>query len=82
MVAGLGGFVEVYVATPPEICEKRDRKGLYAKARAGIIKGFTGVDDPYEEPETPEVKLDTTTTTAEESAESIIAYLKELGFIH
>ena len=55
-----GGFIEVHVATPIEVCEKRDRKGMYAKAKAGLIKGFTGVDDPYEVPENPEVRIDTT----------------------
>ena len=51
-----GGFIEVHVATPLEVCETRDRKGMYAKARAGLIKGFTGVDDPYMEPQTPEIR--------------------------
>src|SRR5215468_1297647 len=59
MIEPLGGFVEIHVATPIEVCEARDRKGLYAKARAGILKGFTGIDDPYEVPETPELRLDT-----------------------
>ena len=53
MIEPLGGFVEIHVATPLEVCEARDRKGLYAKARAGLIKEFTGIDDPYEAPETP-----------------------------
>lgn len=81
MISAFGGFIEVYVATPVEVCEKRDRKGLYAKARAGILKGFTGVDDPYEQPENPEVKLDTTAITAEEGAEKVISHLRELGFL-
>ncbi len=60
MIEPLGGFLEIHVATPIEMCEARDRKGLYAKARAGILKGFTGVSDPYEVPENPELRLDTT----------------------
>ena len=54
-----GGFVEIHVATPLEVCEGRDRKGLYAKARAGMLKEFTGISDPYEEPENPEMRIDT-----------------------
>ena len=53
MVKPYGGFLEIYVSTPIEVCEARDRKGLYAKARAGMLKGFTGIDDPYEVPQTP-----------------------------
>ena len=59
-IEAYGGFIEVHVSTPIEECEKRDRKGMYAKARAGLIKGFTGVDDPYEVPASPEVRIDTT----------------------
>lgn len=76
-----GGFIEVHVATPMEECEKRDRKGMYAKARAGLIKGFTGVDDPYEIPDTCEVKIDTTDITPEEAAQQVLLYLAEKGFI-
>ena len=76
-----GGFVEVHVATPLEECEKRDRKGMYAKARAGLIKGFTGVDDPYEIPESPEVKIDTTNITPEEAAQEVLLYLGHKGYI-
>jgi len=60
MIEQHGGFLEVYVATPLEVCEQRDRKGLYAKARAGQIKEFTGISDPYEEPENAELVIDTT----------------------
>ncbi len=81
MIEEYGGFVEVYVATPIEVCEKRDRKGMYAKARAGLIKGFTGVDDPYEEPENPEVRIDTTELTPDEAAQEILLYLGQRGFI-
>ena len=76
-----GGFIEVHVATPLEECEKRDRKGMYAKARAGLIKGFTGVDDPYEIPESPEVKIDTTNITPEEAAQEVLLYLGHKGYI-
>jgi sulfate adenylyltransferase len=81
MIEPVGGFIEVHVATPLEVCEKRDRKGLYAKARAGIIKGFTGIDDPYEEPEDPEMRIDTVGLTPELAAHRIIVKLEGLGFI-
>jgi sulfate adenylyltransferase len=81
MIEPLGGFLEIHVATPIEICEARDRKGLYAKARAGILKGFTGIDDPYEAPENPEVRLDTSESTPDMSAHRIIVKLEALGFI-
>jgi sulfate adenylyltransferase len=81
MVEPLGGFIEIHVATPIEICEARDRKGLYAKARAGILKGFTGIDDPYEVPENPEMRLDTSESTPDMSAHRIIVKLESLGFI-
>ena len=74
-------FVEVYVKCPLEVCEDRDVKGLYAKARAGEIKQFTGIDDPYEDPPNPEITLDTVTYTAEENARKIVAYLVERGFL-
>lgn len=80
-IEAYGGFVEVHVATPIDVCEKRDRKGMYAKARAGLIKGFTGVDDPYEEPENPEVRIDTTELTPEEAAQEILLYLGQKGYI-
>jgi len=76
-----GGFVEVHVATPLEVCEKRDRKGLYAKARAGLIKGFTGIDDPYEAPDNPEVLVDTTQITADQAAQQILLHLEKEGYI-
>jgi adenylylsulfate kinase len=74
-------FVEVYVHATVDECAKRDVKGLYEKARAGQIKGFTGVDDPYEEPEKAEIVLDTEGLTPEESAQAVIAKLEELGLI-
>ena len=76
-----GGFIEVHVSTPLEVCEKRDRKGMYAKARAGLIKGFTGIDDPYEPPESPEVRIDTSNLTPEEAAQEIILFLEQRGYI-
>jgi len=81
MIEPLGGFLELHVATPIEVCEARDRKGLYAKARAGILKGFTGIDDPYEVPEKPELRLDTAELTPDLAAHRIIVKLESLGFI-
>ncbi|HJY30532.1 MAG TPA: adenylyl-sulfate kinase, partial [Pyrinomonadaceae bacterium] len=79
----IGGdrFCEIFVDTPLEVCEDRDPKGMYALAREGRLKGFTGIDDPYEPPHNPEITLDTVNCTAEENAERIIAYLIEHGFI-
>ncbi len=74
-------FVEVFVDTPLEVCEDRDTKGMYAKARRGEIQGFTGVDDPYEAPENPEIVLDTVDGQPEENASRIINYLKEKDFL-
>lgn len=76
-----GGFIEIHVATPLDVCENRDSKGLYAKARAGLLKGFTGVDDPYETPQNPEVVLDTTDMTPEEAAQEVLLYLERTGFL-
>ncbi len=80
-VTGYGGFVEVHVSTPLEVCEKRDRKGLYAKARAGIIKEFTGISDPYETPGNPEMTIDTQDTLPDDAAHRIIVKLESLGYI-
>jgi len=80
-IENYGGFTEVHVSTPLEICEKRDRKGMYAKARAGLIKGFTGVNDPYEVPESPEVRIDTTHITPDEAAQEIMLHLQQSGYI-
>jgi sulfate adenylyltransferase len=76
-----GGFIEVHVSTPIEECEKRDRKGMYAKARAGLIKGFTGVDDPYESPVSPELRINTMALTQVEAAQEILLFLGKKGFI-
>lgn len=81
MVEQVGGFIEVHVSTPIEECERRDRKGLYAKARAGLIKGFTGIDDPYEVPGKAELVLDTTEVTPDECAHRVLLRLERLGFI-
>jgi len=78
--AGLG-FVEVFVDTPLEECEKRDPKGLYKKARAGEIKGFTGIDDPYEAPERPELHLKTVGKSVDESVQEVVDYLNERGLL-
>ncbi len=80
VIEAYGGFVEVHVATPIEECEKRDRKGMYAKARAGLITGFTGVDDPYEVPRNPELSIDTTAITPEEAAQEVMLFLSKQGF--
>ncbi len=77
----INNFVEVYVKTPLEVCMKRDVKGMYKKALNGEIKGFTGVDDPYEEPENPELILETDKESIEESVEKVMNKLKEYGYI-
>lgn len=71
----------MHVSTPLEICEGRDRKGLYAKARAGIIKEFTGVSDPYEVPEQPELTIDTSEVTPDLAAHRILIKLESLGLV-
>jgi sulfate adenylyltransferase len=81
MMVGADRFVEVFVDTPLEICEQRDEKGMYAKARRGEIKNFTGIDDPYETPTDPELVLKTESFTPEENAHNIVAYLLERGFL-
>jgi len=81
LIKSKGGFILVHVSTPVETCEKRDRKGLYAKARAGIIKEFTGISDPYEEPEDADVVLDTTDSSPEECVQTVILHLEKEGYI-
>ena len=78
---GKGSFIEVFIDCPIEVCEERDVKGLYAKARRGEIKNFTGIDDPYEPPLNPEIHLRTDSSTPEECVDIIIEYLKEAGFL-
>ncbi len=81
MIARYGGYIEVFVSTPLEVCEQRDRKGLYAKARAGKVKGVTGVTDPYIPPSNPELTIDTSTVTPMEAVQEILLYLEEQGYI-
>ncbi len=80
-IESYGGFIEIHVSTPIEECERRDRKGMYAKAKASLIKGFTGVDAPYEVPESPEIRIDTTHLTPIESAREILLYLGQKSYI-
>ena len=80
-MVGKDHYVEIFVDTPLEVCEQRDVKGLYAKARSGEIKGFTGIDDPYEEPHHAEIRLDTVKYSPEENARSIVDYLLETGLL-
>ncbi len=81
LIERVGGYVLVYVSTPLETCEQRDRKGLYAKARAGIVKGFTGISDPYEAPDDADVVIDTTGMTPEEAAQQVFLHLERAGYI-
>ena len=76
-----GEFIEVYVNVSLEAAEKRDPKGLYKKARAGQLKGFTGIDDPYEAPEKPEIVIETERTKPEDAAKQILAYLEKGGYL-
>ena len=78
--AGLG-FIEVHMSTPIETCEQRDPKGLYKKARAGELKGFTGIDDPYEAPTAAEVTIDAAAAKPEQTAQTVLAYLSKHGFL-
>ncbi len=75
-------FMEIYTKAPLEVCEERDPKGLYKKARAGEIKEFTGIDAPYEPPENPELIIETDKETIEESADKVIKKMEELGYLH
>ena len=77
-----GEFIEIFIDTPIEICVERDPKGLYKKAKAGEIKNFTGIDSIYEAPENPEIRIDTTQYTIEESADIVVNYLKEKGYTY
>ncbi len=74
-------FIEVYISTSLEDCEKRDPKGLYKKARAGLIKNFTGIDSPYEAPTEPEINVDTSKLSVEQAVEEIVEYLRKGGFL-
>jgi sulfate adenylyltransferase len=81
MIIEAGGFIEIYVSTPLQVCEVRDRKGLYKKAREGVIKQFTGISDPYEEPSSPEIKINTENVGPSEIIDSLIKQIKALGYI-
>jgi sulfate adenylyltransferase len=81
MIEAWGGFLEIHVSTSVEVCESRDRKGLYAKARAGLIPEFTGVSDPYEIPENPELAIDTTRYSVEEAVQMIVLKLEHEGYL-
>ena len=81
MVEPHGGFVLVHVATALEVCEQRDRKGLYARARAGLVRDMTGVSDPYEMPTDAELTIDGAAVEPEQAAELILRYLEDEGFL-
>jgi len=81
MIDPFGGFILIHVATSVEVCEQRDRKGLYAKARAGILKEFTGISDPYEVPVKADMTIDTGAVSAEEAAQEIVLHLEREGYI-
>jgi len=81
MIEPVGGFILIHLATPLDVCEGRDRKGMYAKARQGIIKEFTGISDPYEEPKDAEMRIDTTELSPEEAAQEIVLHLEKLGYM-
>lgn len=80
-MVGADNFIEIFVDTPLEVCEQRDVKGMYAKARRGEIKAFTGVDDPYEEPQSAEIRLDTVRFSPEENAQKIVGFMRQAQFI-
>ncbi len=81
LIEQYGIFIEIHVSTPLEVCEARDRKGLYAKARKGIIPEFTGISDPYEIPEKPELDIDTSKMTPLEASQEVFLYLFQKGFL-
>jgi len=78
---GPGEFIEIFIDTPLKVAEQRDPKGLYKKARRGDLKNFTGIDSPYEAPESPELRIDTTSISPEDAAEMIVAHLTQRGFL-
>lgn len=81
LISQHGGYIEVYLSTPLEVCEKRDPNGLYAKARQGLIEHFTGIDDPYEAPQNPEITIDTSNLTPEQVVKRILTYLRKQGYV-
>jgi sulfate adenylyltransferase len=81
MVTEVGDFVLVHVSTPLAVCEARDRKGLYAKARAGVIGGFTGISDPYEEPLDADLAIDTSQVSRHDAVAAVLGYLSRGGWL-
>ena len=81
LISAHGGYIEIYVSTSYTDCEKRDTKGLYAKAKKGELKGFTGYDDPYEPPQNAEIIIDTTNISINDAVKKIILYLTETGYL-
>ncbi|MGA7966332.1 MAG: adenylyl-sulfate kinase, partial [Gammaproteobacteria bacterium] len=81
MIEQHGAFIEIHVATPLDVCESRDRKGLYAKARQGLIPEFTGISDPYEAPARPEMRIDTSQMSPMEAAQDIFLFLLREGYL-
>ena len=81
MVSEVGGFIEIYISTALDVCESRDRKGLYAKARAGLIPQFTGISDPYEVPQSPEITIDTAICSPDEAAQQILLKMEGMGYL-
>jgi sulfate adenylyltransferase len=80
-MVGADRFIEVFVNTPLEVCEQRDTKGIYVKARRGEINNLTGINDPYESPQKPEIVIETNFSSPEQNAYLILAFLKERGFV-
>ena len=81
LISQYGGYIEIYMNTPFEVCEQRDRKGIYAKAKQGLMTGVTGVDDPYVPPVNPELTIDTSSTTQAEAAQQVLLYLEEQAYL-
>ena len=81
LISRYGGYIEVHVSTPLEVCEQRDRKGLYAKARSGKVKGVTGITDPYHSPQNPDITIDTSSVTPMEAVQEILLYLQQQGYL-
>ncbi|MFQ6614554.1 MAG: adenylyl-sulfate kinase, partial [Fidelibacterota bacterium] len=81
LISQFGGYIEVFVSTPLEVCEARDVKGLYAKARQGIVKEFTGISDPYEAPEHAEIVINSSATDPENLVQQILLQIEQLGYL-
>ena len=80
MIDPLGGYIEIFVSTPLEVCEQRDAKGLYAKARKGILKQFTGIDDPYEKPRNAEIVINSSNDKPETLVDRILHQIHKMGY--